>query len=340
MRLALVIWCGSAALLVACPLPEDQFVLSGQVVDSAGQPRPGVEVRLSRNRYPSEKRCDALDPLTTTQADEQGRYSFALVRQQITGGVSARRFFRVESDFESSVASQTFWFPDADLQLGALSNVVPEQAWRLTEYELDGHVAARYESAAATVSWERESERRTTFNTREWRTVPVDSLGRYDVVPVQWELETAAEAQESSIVGVPGSRGGECPSVEATPCPFTDGRYLPFALPENTRTLVFNFKREVSISPITFHGLLLAGTAARVRFEFNFVLDFDNWNRLGTAKFDARLQERSAERCVEPGAFVSFSPGSLIKPVLLRVAFEDEAGDLVPILSLSEISTR
>lgn len=339
MRLALVIACGCSALLVACPLPEDQFVLSGQVVDALGHPRAGAEVRLSRNRFPSEKRCDALDPLDATQTDEQGRYSFTLVRQQITGGVSARRFFRVESDSDANKVRQTFWFPDADLAMGTLSPIVPEQAWRVTEYELDGHVASRSESVG-TVAWERNSERRTAFGMREWRTVPVDSLGRYDVVPVDWELQVDEQEQGSMEMPVPGSRGGECPDIDTVPCPLTDGRYVPFQLPENTRTIVLNFKRETNISPLNFHGLVLGRTAARVRLEFNFVLDFENWNKLGSAKFDARLQERSAERCVEPGTFVSFSPGSLIKPVLLRIAFEDEAGDLVPILALSEISTR
>lgn len=337
MRLALVIWCGCAALLSACPLPEDQFVLSGQVVDTLGQPRPGVEVRLSRNRYPSEKRCDALDPLTSTQADDQGRYSFELVRQQITGGVSARRFFRVETDFESRVVSQTFWFPDADLELGALSNVSPDQAWPVTEYLLDGHVAGRGEGASF---GERDLLLRSALTAREWRTVPVDSLGRYDVVPVEWERQAGPVQVESQVVAIPGSRGGECPFIETTPCPLTDGRYVPYVLPENTRTLVLNFKRDVNLNPLTFHGLLLERTAARVRLDFNFVLDFDNWNRLGTAKFDARLQERSAERCVEPGSFVSFNLATVIKPVLLRVAFEDEAGELVPIVALSEINTR
>jgi hypothetical protein len=339
MRLALVIWCGCAALLVACPLPEDQFVLSGQVVDALGKPRAGAEVRLLRNRFPSERRCDALDPLTSTQADEQGRYAFTLVRQEITGGINARRFFRVETGFESSVARQTFWFPDADLQLGALSNEVTSEAWRVSEYDLDGHVAGRFE-AGGTVPWERDSTRRVVLTGREWRTVPVDSLGRYDIVPVEWELETQREDQASAVVPVPASRGAECPFIDLTPCPLTDGRYVPYEFPENTRTVVLNFKREVNVNPLTFHGLLLARQAARARFEFNFVVDFDNWNKLNTAKFDGRLQERSGGRCGEPGSFVSFPAGGFIKPVLLRIAFEDEAGDLVPILSLSEISTR
>ena len=339
MRLALVIACGCSALLVACPLPEDQFVLSGQVVDALGHPRAGAEVRLSRNRFPSEKRCDALDPLDTTQTDDQGRYSFTLVRQQITGGVSARRFFRVESDAEAAKVRQTFWFPDADLELGPMSSVVPGEAWRVTEYTLDGHVASRSESVN-TIFWERSSERRTTHSLRAWRTVPVDSLGRWDVVPVDWELQSDQDEQEGDAVQIPASRGAECPDLDVVRCPLTDGRYVPFEFPDNTRTIVLNFKHEVNVSPLNFHGLVLGRTAARVRLEFNFVLDFENWNKLGSAKFDARLQERSAERCVEPGSFVSFSPGGLIKPVLLRIAFEDEAGDLVPILAVSEISTR
>lgn len=259
MRLARIIGCGCAALLAACPLPEDQFVLSGQLVDALGRPRPGVEVQLSRNRVASERRCDALDRLTSTQTDDQGRYQFSLVRQQITGGVNARRFFRVEADIGSNKVRQTFWFPDADLELGTLSSVVPQDAWRVTEYLLDGHVASRAESVSST-QWERDSERHTVFSRREWRTVPIDSLGRYDIVPVDWELEASAERQSSSDVTIPAGRGGECPFIDATPCPLTDGRFVPFEFPENTRTIVLNFKREVSISPLTFHEILLEGS--------------------------------------------------------------------------------
>jgi hypothetical protein len=336
-------WSGAVLLVLAgCPLPEDQFVLSGTVLDEGARPRPDVEVRLLRNQFPSEKRCDALVPLETTRTDAQGRYTFSLVRQQITGGVNARRFFRVESETELlRVAHQTFWFPDADLELGELrAQVFDDQDWRATEARADDHVAWRSELAGLPFVPDRPFQRRIAWGRREWRTVPIDSLGRYDIVPVDWGLETPWTEEAGSGFGASPSRGAECPDLEVTPCPLTDGRFLSYEFPENTRTIVLNFKRETSVSPILFHGLLLAGRAAFVRFEFNFVLDFENWNTLGTAKFDARLQDRAQERCGEPGAFALFNPPNLIKPLLLRVAFLDEAGDLIPIISLAEISTR
>ena len=61
-------------------------------------------------------------------------------------------------------------------------------------------------------------------------------------------------------------------------------------------------------------------------------------NKLGSSMMDSRLEDLSGDRCNNPGVFFSVGPGSFIKPVLLRVAFEDDAGDLVPILSLAEVS--
>jgi hypothetical protein len=326
------------ALLAGCPLPEDQFVLSGHL---GGNPRPGVEVRLLRNQVSSDTRCDALEPLETTLTDEAGRYSFTLIRQQVTRGVNARRFFRVETGSSpGAVVSQSFWFPDADLALGELSGVVPAGAWRVSEYRVDERLAWRAELNGVSFAPDRPYEWRVASTLREWRTVPIDSLGRYDIVPVEWRVEGPWEAQTPELTAPPLSRGGECPDIDVTPCPLTDGRYVPYEFPPNTRTIVLNFKHEVSVNPIALHGLVLERPAAMRRLEFNFVEDFDNWNKLGTSPLDGRLQELSLDRCNEPGLFVGMGSAGFIKPVLLRIAFEDAAGDLVPIVSLSEISTR
>ena len=326
-------------LLAGCPLPEDQFVLSGQLTNFLGGPRADVEVRLLRNQVPSETRCDALTPLNSTRTDEAGRYAFTLIRQQVTGGVNARRFFRVEAQSGPRTVSQTFWFPDADLALGALSEASPAGATRVTEARLDEHVAWRSEVSALGFGTDRPFEWRTADALRQWRTVPIDSLGRYDIVPVESRVE-GPWAWLSVKGEPPAGRGAECPFIDVTPCPLTDGRFVPFVFPAGSRTIVLNFKHETSISPLTFHGLVLERPATKVRLEFNFVEDFDNWNRLGTSPLDGRLQELSVDRCNEPGLFVGIGAPSFIKPVLLRIAFEDEAGDLVPILSLAEISTR
>lgn len=335
---------GAAALLAlsaGCPLPEDQFVLSGQLTTFQGGVRPDVEVRLLRNQVASETRCDALEPLETTRTDEAGRYAFTLIRQQVTRGVNARRFFRVEAQSATgAVVSQSFWFPDADLALGELSEAAPAGAWRVSEYRVDERLAWRAELNGGTFAPDRPYEWRTASTLREWRTVPIDSLGRYDIVPVEWRVETSWERQTPGPTVPPLSRGGECPDLEVTPCPLTDGRYVPYEFAPGTRTIVLNFKHEVSVNPLALHGLVLERPAAKARLEFNFVEDFDNWNRLGTSSLDGRLQELSVDRCNAPGVFIGLGAAGIIKPVLLRIAFEDETGDLVPILSLSEISTR
>ena len=184
------------ALLAGCPLPEDQFVLSGQLTTFQGNARPDVEVRLLRNQVSSETRCDALEPLEITRTDEAGRYTFTLIRQQVTRGVNARRFFRVEADSSTgAVVSQSFWFPDADLALGELSEEAPAGAWRVSEYRVDERLAWRAELNGGTFAPDRPYEWRTASTLREWRTVPIDSLGRYDIVPVEWRVETPWERQ-------------------------------------------------------------------------------------------------------------------------------------------------
>lgn len=342
MRQRRTLWPRAVLLLLAgCPLPEDQFVLSGRLTGFGGNARPDVEVRLLRNQVASETRCDALEPLETTRTDEAGRYAFTLIRQQVTRGVNARRFFRVEADSSTgAVVSQSFWFPDADLALGELGEVAPAGAWRVSELRVDERLAWRAELNLGTFAPDRPYQGRTASTLREWRTVPIDSLGRYDIVPVEWRMEGPWGAQTPGPTAPPLSRGGECPDLEVTPCPLTDGRYVSYEFPPDTRTIVLNFKHEVSVNPLSLHGLVLARPAAKARLEFNFVEDFDNWNKLGTSLLDGRLQELSVDRCNDPGLFVGLGAAGFIKPVLLRIAFEDEAGDLVPILALSEVSTR
>ncbi len=339
MRRALIL-SGALLSLAGCPLPEDQFVLSGQLLNGQGAPMAGAEVRLLRNQVASETRCDALEPLQTTVTDSAGRYSFTLIRQEITRGISARRFFRVEADAFGAVVSQTFWFPDADLDLGVLSLVQPSSAWRITEWRIDDRLGWRSEFNGFLFSPDRPFSWRTASTSREWRSVPIDSLGRYDIVPVEWRNEGGWISPSPGNVPPPPSRGAECPQLDVTPCPLTDGRYLPFEFPPNTRNIVLNFKRETQVNPLAFHGLMLERRAVRARLEFNIVEDFSNWNILGTRTLDPRLQELSAERCNDPGTFVSFGASSFIKPFVLRVTFEDEAGDAVPIISLAEISSR
>lgn len=328
-------WLLLALGALGCPLPEDEFVLSGSVAGAGA----GVEVRLLRNQVASEQRCDSFAPLATALTDEGGRYQFHLIRQQVTQGVPMRRFFRVEVNEGLAVLSQSFWFPDADLDLGELSATASPAAWRIVEAELDGHLGWRSE-VRGVFDFDRPFRWRQASALREWRTVPVDSLGRYDVIPVEWRLEGQWANAGASPQPPPASRGAACPFIDVTPCPLTDGRYVPYVFPAGTRAVVLDFRRETNLSPLRFHGLVLERPAAKVRFDFNFVEDFDSWSKLGTTTLDSRLQDLSVDRCNEPGVFMSVGTGGFITPVLLRVVFEDEAGEAVPIVSLAEISTR
>jgi hypothetical protein len=96
MRRAL---CFMALVLAGCPLPEDAFVVSGRVTQAH---TGGSEVRLLRSRFASETRCDVFEPLEVTQTDADGRYAFTVIRQQVTAGVTGRRFFAVEADVEGA----------------------------------------------------------------------------------------------------------------------------------------------------------------------------------------------------------------------------------------------
>ena len=245
----------------------------------------------------------------------------------------------MEVDTGLAVTSQSFWFPDADFDLGELTFVAPPAASLLTEVEIDGRIAWRSELTAPLRTSDRPFRWRTATSLRDWRTVPIDSVGRYDIVPVELRVEGPWTAATASATPTPQSRGAECPTVDVTPCPLTDGRFVPYVFPENTRELIFNFHHEVNVSPMLFHGLVLARPAAKARFDFSFQTDFTSWDRLSSVTMDLRLQELSVDRCNEPGVFLTTSPGGFIRPVALRVVFEDPAGQAVPIISLAEVTT-
>jgi hypothetical protein len=324
-----VAWLALVAWWCGCPLPEDRFVVSGSAP-------PSTEVRLLRNRFGSKTRCAQLEPLSVTRTDAQGRFSFEVLRQQITGGEAERRFFSVE--FGEGVArSRRFWFPDADLELG---DWVEPPDDGLREFELDGAVAWRTGAPSAFPGFalDRDGRQRTFSHAFEWKEVPIDSLGRVDYVPVESRTERPWEPFQA-LARAPISRGADCPFIDVKPCPLTDGRFLPFTLPPDSRTLVFNFGRDYAIRNVAFHGLLLARPAVKVKYDFNFVLDYEQWNPTGAVKLDPVFIDRASEHCSDPGLFVTTTPFAL-RALILRVSFEDEAGALVPVVSLAELSAQ
>ncbi|MFT3712161.1 MAG: hypothetical protein QM817_31340 [Archangium sp.] len=324
-------WLGLWLGWSACPLPEDTFLVSGTA-------EPNVEVRLLRNKVASKSRCSALEPLDVTTADADGRFSFSVLRQEITGGENDRRFFSIESDAPnpSYHLVRRFWFPDADLELGPWRGSNDES---FDELEVDGAIAWRGpQFSNVDYALNRDYRRRNITHAFEWKEVPIDSLGRVDYVPVETRRETDWTPVQVTVRDAPASRGGECPFIDVKPCPLTDGRFLPYTFAPGTRTLVFNFGEDFILHTMLFHGLVLERAAVNVKYEFNFVVDYDQWNPGGTARLDAVKLDRESEFCDEPGAFISQSPN--LRALTLRVSFVDEAGALVPITALSEISAR
>ncbi|MFO0595319.1 MAG: hypothetical protein U0228_08445 [Myxococcaceae bacterium] len=310
--------------MTGCPLPDDVFTISGTW-------SPGDRVHLLRNKFASKTRCDALVELDVTTADDQGHFVFNVLRQQVTGGVSERRFFAVESEGPVKKVKR-FWFPDADLDLGEWFEPAAEP---FVEDELDGHIAARRRSGEG--GWPRPWRTRSGTTQQDWVQVPIDSLGRFDVINVQTSLETPwaertpvspQSAQPSSVT---------CPFVDVDPCPFQDGRFLPWVPPPDTRTLVLNFGSERAVNSIGVLGLELERPAVKLRTEFNFVVDYTQWNPLFSSKIPNDAFISAAERCTEPGLFFSTALGGP-HPTLLRVGFVDESGALVPITSLLELA--
>ena len=321
-------------LFCACPQPEDAFVISGQIVDLEGVPRAEVPVKLGRARFSSESRCEFFDALKETVTDQEGRFAFQLLRQEAVAGVNARRFFSVEAPgaIEGTVTKR-FWFPNADLELGPVGARVSGDA--IYETKVDGHVAWK----GGRLFLDRAAELRDVRARRDWISVPIDSLGRIDVIPVETRVESAWIAQEREEGFGSTVIGAECPELDVLPCPLTDGRFLPYPFPEGFRSLLFVFDKETDIRGLRFHGLQLARPATRARFDFSFFRDAE-LSPLITRNLVPSFFERAQESCDEPGAFLELGGGGLIQPLVLRVRFEDAAGEIIPIVSLQEVSAR
>ncbi|MFZ5445593.1 MAG: hypothetical protein ACOZQL_36715 [Myxococcota bacterium] len=329
-------WLALVVVLAGCPLPEDTFVLTGTLVARDGSPLADQEVRLLRNRTASELRCDALSPLRVTKSDADGRFEFRLIRQEITAGVLARRFFAVEFTNEyDNVLSKRFWFPDGDFDVGEVGRFEP--TWTTSEALVEGHVAWR--RAAEPFFTDQPLDVRVVETRRDWVTVPIDSLGRTDTVPVESRVDwppSRVAANDSA----PPSRGARCANVDVHPCPLTDGRYLPFEFASPRPALVLDFDTPIAVSSVTFHGLVLSAAAASARFELAIVRDSEEWIPMQPARLDGRLQQRSGEMCEEPGQFFVARTVGLADALRLRITFVDGEDKLVPVVALQEVAVQ
>lgn len=318
-------------LFSGCALPEDTYFVSGEVPAS-------TEVRLLRNRFGSKTRCDALEQIDSVTTGPDGRFSFPVVRQQITGGENERRFFSVEFGGPAEEAEERAWrfqFPDADFELGRWSDpaVAP-----IREFELDGVIAWRG-SGVPINTFDRDVRSRAVRHGFETREVPIDSLGRVDYVPLEARVASPWATNETSMREPPRARGMDCPFIDVKPCPLSDGRFLPFTMPPDSRTLIFNFRKELAVRGILFHGLVLERPAVRVRYDFNFLVDYEQWNPWLSSMLDPGEPSRESEHCNAPGMFLAGNANN-VRPVIFRVRFEDAEQNLVPILSLQEVTIQ
>lgn len=113
---------------------------------------------------------------------------------------------------------------------------------------------------------------------------------------------------------------------------------MPYTFPPDTPAIVLNFERETGVKNLVFHGLVLARPASKVRYDFNFFVDYEQWNPMVPTTLEPSLFERAAQACDEPGAFLRTSAVGVGNPVIFRVRFEDAEGRTVPIVSLQELS--
>lgn len=329
------------SVCAACELPEDQYVLSGRVVQDGGV-AAGVEVRLFRDETASAVRCTTLRPLATATTDEQGRYRFELIRQQVTLGVPERRFFRVEASAgaRAPTSSFTFWFPIADAPMPELPLVREDDVTFardrgftvFNELIADGHVALRSNTQP---SLDGVAQARTVARQFATRSFEIDSLGRADEVPFELRLELPAKALPAGRV--PASRGAPCPDL-GDECLLTDGRYLPLQLPPGTRTLAIDLGVERVVGIVRFHGLEVDGAPVKVRAEYSFFAT-PEWSPFNSARIDPALFQEARTHCQEPGASfeVDLSIGRFPRPRWLRLSLPDADGDLVTIRSVQEV---
>ncbi|MHB8873190.1 MAG: hypothetical protein ACYC8T_05835 [Myxococcaceae bacterium] len=338
------------ALLLApgCGLPEDLFVLQGSLVDWTGRPLGDTEVRLQRDASLDGIHCAPMVELARTRTDAEGRYRFELIRQQLSLGSPRRRSFRVEAtDPSTQVSSFTFVFPSVDLTLPPLpvsSAPLPAEGWadvlEETDVTVDGVLAWRGAAIASVAAEGREA--RLLDVTRQLGTLQLvrDSFGGTEDLALQLRFERSRTSWANPGIA-PDSRGVACSvGPESDPCPLTDGRFLPFRLPPDTRAIVLTFPNDRPVGALWFHGLSVEGDFSRVELEWSPTLT-DAFKPYLSVAVDTRAVANSRLSCDEPGASLgplAMSLGAVPRPQRLRMKFLDPSKKALPVQWLAEVS--
>lgn len=89
------LWAVAAVACAGCfGQPEDQFTFTGVVHGGDGGVWPGAKVTFERDQGASEKGCSAFGPFTSVIADDRGRWTLDVIRQQTRGRLSDHRCIR------------------------------------------------------------------------------------------------------------------------------------------------------------------------------------------------------------------------------------------------------
>jgi len=332
-------------LLAGCQMPEDPLPVSGRVV-SNGRPRAGVKVRLLRNLTAGDA-CDQLKVIATTDTAADGTFRFDLIRQQATLGVAAGRWLRVEALVPGSASHASYTF-----QLGPGPLVLPDlpvgdtfdprtakpSPRAFDEVLIDGHVAWRTPAGGYAPAFDRPTRRRQVVVQELLVTVDDNALGTTSTVPVTLRVVSPAVDREAATSTAPPTRAMPCPGVDITPCPMTDGRFLPVELPGNVRTLVVDLGEQRKVSELVLYGLRVPfGQPDRLRVEWSLTTT-PSWDPFNTVLL-GQPPALDSSNCEEPGAFIHANvevPG-FWKPRMIRLSLPGEGDVLAPWSGLQEV---
>lgn len=340
---------GAALLLVlvlsGCPSPEDAYLLNGQIVDQDGRPAANREVRVLRDASPDAQRCLPMEPFTTLTTGADGRFSVTVFRQQQTLGALVPRFFRVEasSDPFRAVSAWTFRFaatdvslPPLPIALGVAPTIPTNSAEVFSESLLDGAVAWR--TGAGGAGEEDRAmptlavARRSTFDV-----LPTTPFGAYEALGL--ELRFEQPLPDTSVGTASKLRGFDCDGVAPRPCPLTDGRMLPVALPKGTKGVSLTGSAIVVFRAVVVRGLRVEGEPTDVVVEATESLDEPRWETIGRLLRTKELVASARGQCRESGLFATIEVGVRAARGV-RIRADDQDRNALDLVSLQELSAR
>ncbi|MBL8921873.1 MAG: hypothetical protein JNJ54_23680 [Myxococcaceae bacterium] len=333
-----LVWC-------ACPSPENVYRLEGEVVDQNGRAVRGREVRLLRDASDDGARCLPMEPFAVTTTGPNGRFAFDVYRYQQTLGRVTPRFFRVEASNDpltNVLTSWTFRFPAVDVTLPPLpittSTIppLPSSFETFSEASLDGVVAWR---TGGGIGGDEERPMKALQVTRGLASdvLAGTPFGSWEQVGLELRLEQPiAEVPPGPVSRL---RGLDCEQLRPAPCPLTDGRMLPVALPPGTKTLTITGRELVVFRTVVLRGLRIDGEAAQVTVETTDSLELPDWQLSGRLLRGKELVAAARGHCREPGVFGSIEVGVRAARGV-RIRADDEDGNSLDLTSVQEVSAR